>query len=192
MPMNKKKLKTISVLIALMLVLIISQRFFEDKFKDVALIDNNIGELKEYRVEDGKYTFLLPENWSVEEKGNASGYMSYNGEFEDENSNIIGCIQVINTGEDVKLLAQNDIDNLTLSHDSQKVDNFKDKKYSGIRVDYKTKIEKGYNYDNSVYYIKLDNEKVAKYIFSVNEKNYKDNQRVIFDTIVSSTKEKLN
>lgn len=190
--MNKKKLKTISILIVLMLVLIVSQKFFEDRFKDVALIDNNIGELKEYRIEDGKYTFLLPEKWSIEEKSNASGYMSYNGEFEDDENNIIGHIQVINTDEDVKILAQKDMNNLNIGHDSHKIDNYKDDKYSGIKVGYASKVEKGYSFENSVYYIKLDNGKVAKYTFSVKKDNYKDNQKVIFDTIVSSLKIKRN
>lgn len=183
--MNKKPLKTILILIALMLVLIGSQRFFEDNFKDVALIDNNVGELKEYKVGDSKYTFALPENWSVKELGNASGYMLYNGDFQDENGNIIGHIQIINTDEDVKTLAQTDINNLVIDHDNEKIDNYKDSKFNGIRVDYKTKVKNGYRFQNSVYYVKLDDTKVAKYTFVVKEDNYKDNQRVIFDTIVS-------
>lgn len=185
--MGKKKFQTIIVLVILVGALIFSQSFFDDKFKNVALIDNEISGFQRYQGEG--YSFCIPDNWNIVEKGTALGYFSYNGEFQDNNNNIIGGIQIINTKEDVKILAQNHMGNMGIVHDTEKVDNYKNGKYSGIVLEYTSTIPEGNAYVNNIYYIRLDDEKVAKYTFSVKKDAYKDNQKVIFDAIISRLEE---
>lgn len=185
--MNKKQILMTSILIVLMLILVFSQKLFNNSFKEVALLDNNIDSLDEYQVINQGYVYSLPEGWSVKEK-EGNSYVLYEAEFNDKDKNIIGYFQIIDTQEDIKSLAQNDINKVTLSHSKEKIENYKNSNWKGIRVEYKTNIKGGYSFINSIYYIGLKDNKVGKISFSIKERQYKDNMNAIFDTLVSSVK----
>lgn len=181
--MNKKQVMMTIVLGALMLLLIFAQKLFDNNFKEVALINSNMGELQEYDIDDADISFSLPNKWTVENI-DTSQYDMYKANFKDEENKILGYIEVIKSNEDIAMLAQNDIDNMTLPHDKEKIDNYKSNNRKCIIVNYKTTVKKGYTYINYNYYLPLQNEKVGKISFIVKEDSYKDDMRVIFNSIV--------
>ena len=49
-----------------------------------------------------------------------------------------------------------------------------------------TKVENGYSFINTNYYLRLDDTKVGKFAFTAKKGSYKDNMNAIYDVIVSS------
>ena len=177
--MKKKQLLMTAILVILVIILIFSQRFFNDNFKQVALLDNDISSLEEFSMKDQGYSYSIPETWVVKEKANNS-YKLYQAEFNSEEKNIMGY------EEDVKVLAQKDIDNLALKHSNENIENYSCNGYKGIKLEYTTKVENGYSFINTNYYLRLDDTKVGKFAFTAKKGSYKDNMNAIYDVIVSS------
>ena len=121
--MKKKQLLMTAILVILVIILIFSQRFFNDNFKQVALLDNDIRSLEEFSMKDQGYSYSIPETWVVKEKANNS-YKLYQAEFNSEEKNIMGYVELLSTEEDVKVLAQKDIDNLALKHSNENIENY--------------------------------------------------------------------
>ena len=51
--MNKKQLIVMAILLSLMLILAIAQRFFKQTFEQIVLMDQGISELKDYEFNLG-------------------------------------------------------------------------------------------------------------------------------------------
>lgn len=187
--MNKKRAFVIAVLGVFVLVLVLSQRFFDNNFKQVALSDNNISTLKEVGVKDLGYTYSMPDTWSLTEN-KSNSYKLYRCEFKSEENNIMGYIEVLSTKEDVKALGQKDLDNVSLDTSNNRIENYSSNKYKGIKVDYLSKVQSGYSFVNSVYYLRINDDEVLKFFFTSKKGTYKDNINVIYDVIISSFKVK--
>lgn len=183
--MNKKQLAITLMLVCLMFILVFIQRFFDNNFKQVALVDSNMGQLKNYNVDNKGISFSLPDKWSSEEK-DSNAYSLYKVEFKDSENSIMGYIELIKCNEDIRVLAQKDINNMVLSHDREKIEAYKSANRSGIRVEYKTKVNKGYSFINTNYYIPLKDGIVGKCTFISRENSYTDNLRLIYNSIVDS------
>ena len=65
---------------------------------------------------------------------------------------------------------------------------FKNSNNSGILVQYETTIKNGYDFKNECYYLNLEEGKTVKVLFNLKEKDYKENMKTIFNTIISSIK----
>ena len=184
--MNKKQITVTFILAVLMVSLIFVQRFFDDRFSDIAMINQNMGKLEEYYLMNGKYSYQIPENWSVEEIV-SSGTNISRVEFKDSTNNIIGNIQMIdNRKDDINTIAETDVNNMILERDQEEVENIKYGDKKGIKVKYKTKVNNGYTYINSSYYISMEENEKIKVAFIVKEDNYNDNMTSVFDIIVRS------
>lgn len=188
--MNKKQIIVMSILVSLMLVLGITQSFFKESFTQVVLVENGINEFKEYNFEDGKYTFSLPNEWEVSEKERIGQYISYKADFKDKENKITGYLQVIDTQSDLGVFAENDLKNLPLTYTNEQITPFKLQNVSGILSQYKTKVKKGYTFENICYYLTSDNGKTIKILFNVKEDYYKENIKTVLNTIVSKIKVK--
>lgn len=183
--MNKKQLTMTLILGALMLLLIFTQRFFDNNFKEAALTNSNMGELKGYSIGNGQFIYSLPSTWKLKEM-NSSEYDIYKAEFKDDDNDIIGYLELINSNDDVTTLAQKDLDNMILLHDKEKIDSYKSEKRKCIKVLYKTKVKNGYKFINTNYYIPLSEGKIGKVTFIVKEDVYKDDMMVIFNSVVDN------
>lgn len=186
--MNKKQLIVTSILLLLMLVLAITQEFFKNSFEQVILMDQGISEFKEYAFDDNKYTISLPSEWSVDKKENKGQYVSYELYFKDKDNNITGLLEVINTKEDINVFAEKDLNNQYLEYYNSEVMPFKNSNNSGVLVQYNTSIKNGYDFKNECYYLNLEDGKTIKVLFNLKEKYYKDNMKIICNTIISSIK----
>ncbi|MBE6050048.1 MAG: hypothetical protein E7214_05125 [Clostridium sp.] len=184
--MNKKKLTVTLTLVVLMLLLVFIQGFFDDRFKDIAIMNKNMGHFKEYYLDNGKYIFSLPNKWKIKKSDNDKSGIS-KAEFKDKENNIIGYIEVGNTNKKMNELAQLDIDNMVLEHSNEVIENYKSNNRKGIRTNYKTKVKKGYTFVNENYYIPLDNA-YGKITFIIKEENYSDDINIILKSVVNSLK----
>jgi len=186
--MNKKQLIVTSILLSLMLVLAITQRFFKQEFEQVVLIEQGISDFKEYEFEEDKYTISLPSQWIVEEKKSEGQYVSYKLYFRDKENKLNGFMEVINTKADLRVFAEADLNNQYLEYYNSQIMPFKDSNNSGILVQYDTSIRNGYNFKNECYYLNLEEGKTVKVLFNVKESSYKENIKSVFNTIISSIK----
>jgi len=186
--MNKKQLIVTLILLSLMLILAITQGFFKDNFEQVVLMERGISEFKEYEFDQGKYVISLPNEWIVEEKESEGQYVSYKLNFKDKNNKFNGLVEVINTKEDLNVFAENDLNNQYLEYYNSEVMPFKNSKNSGVLVQYDTTIKNGYDFKNECYYLSLEEGKTIKILFNLKEKDYKENMKTIFNTIISSIK----
>jgi hypothetical protein len=186
--MNKKQLIVTLILLSLMLILAITQGFFKDSFEQVALMERGISEFKEYDFDEGKYVISLPSEWIVEGKESEGQYVSYKLNFKDKNNKFNGLVEVINTKEDLNVFAENDLNSQYLEYYNSEVIPFKNSKNSGVLVQYETTIKNGYDFKNECYYLNLEEGKTIKILFNLKEKDYKENMKAIFNTIISSIK----
>lgn len=186
--MNKKQLIVTSILLSLMLVLAITQGFFKEKFEQVALIDNGISQFKEYSFDEGNYVISLPNEWTVDEKERQGQYVSYKLTFKDGNNKLTGSLEIINTKEALDVFAENDLKNQSLEYSNEEVMPFKNSNNSGVLAEYNTSVKNGYNFKNECYYLDLEEGKTAKILFNLKEKDYKENIKTVFNTIISSIK----
>jgi hypothetical protein len=186
--MNKKQLIVTSILLSLMLILAIAQGFFKDNFEQVVLMDRGISGFKQYDFDEGKYTISLPSEWIVDEKESEGQYVSYKLNFKDKNNRFNGLVELINTKEDLNVFAESDLNNQYLEYYNSEVMPFKNSNNSGVVVKYDTTIKNGYDFKNECYYLNLEEGKTIKILFNLKEKDYKENMKTIFNTIISSIK----
>ena len=170
--MNKKQLIVTSILICLMLLLSIVQGFFNKNFNKVALTDNGINEFKEYNFDKSNYIISLPNEWTVVERMGDNQYINNVLNFTDGNNKLTGSLQVINTNDEIETFAERDSKNQSL-------------KYSKLEI-MPYKYRNGYDFKNQCYYLQFEKGKIVKILFNVKEKNYKENIKSVFNSIVSS------
>jgi len=186
--MNKKQLILTSILLSLMLILAITQGFFKDTFKQVALREQVMKEFKEYAFDEDKYVISLPSEWTVDEKENRGEYVSYKLDFKDKNNELTGLLEIINTKEDLNVFAENDLNHQYLEYFNSEIIPFNNSNNSGVLIQYETAVKNGYDFKNECYYLNLEDGKTIKVLFNLKEKEYKENIKTILDTIISSIK----
>ena len=170
--MNKKQLIVTSVLVSLMLVLVMAQRLFKDKFEQVSINDNGVSKSIDYNLEDN-YVIALPEEWNVFEKESGGDYISYTADFKDKDNN-------------VKTFAERDLKNQSLEYSNLELTPVKVKGHLGVLSQYNTNIRDGYNFKNTCYYLELGNNKILKVLFNCKTGSYDEDKKEIFDSIISS------
>ncbi|MCE5222532.1 MAG: hypothetical protein LLF98_15185 [Clostridium sp.] len=186
--MNKKQVIVTSILLSLMLILAITQGFFKNDFEQVVLMNQGISKFKEYHFNEGKHIISLPSEWIVDEKESEGEYVSYKLDFRDKNNKLNGLVELINTKEDLSVFAENDLNNQYLEYYNSEVMPFKNSNNSGVLVQYETAIKNGYDFKNECYYLNLEEGKTIKILFNLKEKDYKENMKTMFNTIISSVK----
>lgn len=184
--MNKKQLIVTSILLSLMLVLAITQRFFKNNFDQMVLMDQGVSKLKEYDFDENRYVISLPSDWIIDEKESKGQYVSYTLDFKDKINKIKGSLEVINTKEDLDVFAENDLNNQSLEYYNSEVVPFNNSNNSGVLVQYETSIKNGYEFKNECYYLNLGEGKMIKVSFYFKEKDYKENMKTLFNAIISS------
>lgn len=151
-------------------------------------MDQGISDFKEYSLDEDNFVISLPSGWTVDEKQSKGKYVSYELKFKDKDNKLNGLVQVINTKEDLNVFAENDLNNQYLEYYNSEVIPFENFNNSGVLVQYETAIRNGYNFKNECYYLNLEEGKTIKVLFNLKEKDYKENIKTIFNTIISSIK----
>ena len=81
--MNKRKILATSLLLVIVLFLVFSQKIFDKNFKEVALLDNNMSEFKEYYNDASTMQFNIPQEWQVNED-KTNDYITCKSDFKDD------------------------------------------------------------------------------------------------------------
>lgn len=186
--MNKKQLIVTSVLVLSMLVLAISQGFFNENFERINTMNKEVSEFKEYKLNVDDYLISLPNEWSVKEK-NSDGYVSYSLNFKGANDDITGIVEVINTKEDVEAFAEKDVKNQSLKYSDLNVTPLENEGRYGILNEYVTSIRGGNNYKNKCYYLSLNDNQIVKVLFNIKDTASDKSTDVILKEIISSIKD---
>lgn len=190
--MNRKQILVTSILICLMLVMVAGEQFFTGKIKDVALINNNIESMLNYKALEGQIKYELPDNWICEEVSYPGEYIAYNNKFYGEEMGINGQVQVIKSQTSIEDIVDSDVNILKEGKiNDVKIfdDRVGDKAIKKIVYDEKTSI--GRIYETKVYYAKLDQEEaILKISFSSGKDKYKENYETIYRIILDSFQRK--
>lgn len=186
--MNKRQLIVMSVLVFSMLVLAVSQGFFESNFHRISTIDKVANQFKEYKLNTDECLISIPNQWTVEEEKLEGQYISYKLKFKSTNEDITGIIQVINTKEDVDVFANRDVKNQLLKFSNLKVSSINNQNKNGILSEYTTSIRSGNNYTNKCYYLALNENQIVKILFNIKNTCFNDNTNLILEDIISSLK----
>jgi len=178
--MNRKRWLVTTTVVMLMCILFSMQVFFEENFKEAIITDNSY---KKCEINTENYTFLLPNDWTISE--NNRDILEKNSlNFKDDKTHTSGLIEIINTNEDVEKFAKKDLSNQSLKYSNVKFYPYK----NGILAEYDTSIPNGYDYKNNCYYIKLEQEKIAKILFNSNKIYWKEENTKIFSNIIERIK----
>lgn len=186
--MNRKQLGVTSILICLMMVMVVGEKFFNGKIKDVALTSNNIESMLTYKALDGQITYELPDNWTCKEISYPGEYIAYNNKFYGEEMGINGNVQIIKTSSPMEEIVDSDI-NILKEENIKDVKSFDDKIGDKIvkKVVYEEKTSIGRVYETKTYYAKLNEEKaILKVSFSSGKDKYKENYEMIYRIVLDS------
>lgn len=184
--MNKKQLSVMSILVSLMLLLSITQSFFNENFNKIALTDNGINGFKKYDFDKSNYFISLPDGWTVVNKMENNQYISNVLNFKDENDKVTGSLQIINTNDKIETFAERDSQNQSLIYSNLEIMPYKHKNNIGVLSTYETSIRNGYDFRNECYYLQLEKGRIIKILFNVKQYTYKENIKSVFNSIISS------
>lgn len=190
--MNRKQLGVTLILISLMVVLVGAEKVFNNKIKLVALMNNNINELKQYETLNGDFVYDIPSGWVVKEKNYPGNYIIYSNEFVSEDMGLVGYVQVINTTKTIEILIKEDRNLMNKDNiDSYKLalEKINNKEVSKVQYEDKTNSKKKKVYLNTVYYLDLGNNKIGKISFNCDNDKYKESYVTVYKTILESFKE---
>ena len=183
--MNKKQITVTALLLSLMLLLAISQSFFTDNFSNLNIIEKNIVE-NIYTFEN--YSIEFPSEWNVDESENKNDYISYNVEFKNVDKSVSGLLQVINTKQDIRVYAENDMKKQPLKYSDNEIIPFENSESIGVLSKYNTEIDNGYSYINRSYYIKGDNGQIIKILFNISKNSHNSDLDNECSNVISSIK----
>lgn len=185
--MNKKQLKVTIILICLMIVLVVSESIFNNKLQFVALMNNNISDLKRYEAIDSKYIYNIPKAWSAEEKKYPGEYIVYDNDFKSEDMGIFGSIQIINTTKSVDNIIEEEKATFVDNGDYKKV-NEKINNITMNKIKFSSNLDEKKNFINTIYYFEIEKNNIIKINFNCSKDKYKENYDTIYKVIVESFK----
>lgn len=188
--MTKKQLGMTILLIGLIIVLYGAQLGLSDKLKSVSFTANNINGFKEFKINETNYCYSLPDNWAIEEKKYPGNYIVDHKDLKSEELGIIGYVQILNTDKDGEDIARDDKTKISSEVEKYEAIEFEYKGKEGIKVTYKEKLKAGKNVMSVIYYVELEEDRIIKIHFNIDEKKYKDNFNDIFEAIIDSINKK--
>ncbi|MGL5615232.1 MAG: hypothetical protein ACRDD2_03225 [Sarcina sp.] len=191
--MNRKQFRVTAILLSLMVVMVVGEKFFTGKIKDVALINNNIESMLTYRALDGEIIYDLPDNWAAKEVSYPGDYIIYNNDFYGEEMGINGSVQIIKSKSTVEEIVKSEVEILEQENakEIKKLDDRVGEK-SVKKVLYEEKSKDGKVYEGKIYYSKLPKDDlILKLSFISGKDKYKENYETIYRIILDSFKMKL-
>ncbi|SHE41697.1 PsbP-related protein [Clostridium fallax] len=188
--MNRKQLGMTILLIGLIVVLYGAQIGLNNKLKFASLTAYNIKEFKEFNIEKTNYCYSLPDNWFIEEKKYPGNYILDHKDLKSDELGINGYIQILSSDKTIKEIVLKDKEKIENKIEDYEKVQLEIKGRESIKVTYKEKLKAGKTIFFIVYYLKLDENKIAKVSFNVEENKYKEDFNDIFEAIVDSINKK--
>ncbi|GKX68686.1 hypothetical protein [Inconstantimicrobium mannanitabidum] len=189
MKWDKKHYIIVILLLSLSIILCGFKFIFEKKMVGIALINNNISQLKEYKVVADKYVYYLPQNWNVEEEKFPGNVILHHNSFKNDEMDINGYIQIISTKDGRDKLIDNDKNNLKSKDiNAYSMKNIKLNGKDAKKISYIEKLQNGKYYTKKVYYVTLEEGIVFKGVFNINSDKYNESLDSVYEMIMESGK----
>ena len=148
---------------------------------------------KEYKVLDNTFSFKLPRDWTTWSESFEGGEIIYSLFFKSPDSKLHGFIQVWNMEKSLEQFVNESRNAAVGTVDFKYYDISQimvDRKV-GYLMDYSRQNDEGKYYKGYEALIEGDNNKIYRASFFVEEKNWKDFYKMVFNTIIQSFKIKL-
>lgn len=189
MKWDKKHYIIVILLLSLSIILCGFKFIFEKKMVGIALINNNISQLKEYKVVADRYVYYLPQNWNVEEEKFPGNVILHHNSFRNDEMDINGYIQIISTKDGRDKLIDNDKNNLKSKDiNAYSMKNIKLNGKDAKKISYIEKLQNGKYYTKKVYYVTLEEGIVFKGVFNINSDKYNESLDSVYEMIMESGK----
>lgn len=177
--MNKKQIYILSLLLSLMVVLILMQRFFLEDIRKVAMRNNGVKKFSEYKLKQGEYKILLPIEWSEEEIiKNIDGKEL---EVKFNSDTIEGDLTILNNMDSINVLESSIFKNFN----NVKYYTYEEFEVCWNVIDYEV-YENGNTIINKCYFRDYHEGKVVLINFKYDEGKFKPSMEVVFEEIVNN------
>lgn len=177
--MNKNRIYILSLLLSLMVVIVCMQQFFSEDAKKVALRNNGVKNFSEYKLNEGQYKILLPEEWLIEERRENIGDKELEVKF--NSGKVEGYITILN-----KFYSMKEVDTEIFKNVSNKKHyGYKSNGVSWDVIDYEVE-ENGNAFRNKCYYREYSEGKVILINFKYDDGKSKPSMEVVFEEIVDN------
>jgi hypothetical protein len=183
---DRKKLGVVFVVMGLMIFIFCIGIKLDGRIRATAFIQNNLGQLKEYKIDQYNISYKLPSKWEAKSESFAGNEITYNNNFTSQTDGINGFVQVWNYNGNLKGFLDM---SKKISESDSKVKNFtisdiniSDK--DAYLVEYKMNSH-GNIYHAYEYFIKQDSEFI-RFCFNINENKANGNMESIFKAIVET------
>lgn len=188
--LNKKRIGVTIIIIGLMVILFGLEDKFDGRLKDVALIQNNISSLVEYKVPELKFTYKLPSNWTTKKQDFPGGEILYHNDFDSEDAVIHGFVQVWQIKEDLKSFLDKSKNSSAMfaQYNEYNITPIEINGHEGYLLTYTMKTSEKAVYKGYEYFLK-DKDKFFRFAFFVRDANFIENMPTIFRTIVETFNE---
>lgn len=185
--LNRKRIGVTIIIVGLMLILFGFEKQFDERLKNVALIQNNITSLKKYDVPELKFSYKLPNEWTTKKEDFAGNEIVYHNDFFSQDGIIHGYVQVWNLKEDLKsFLDKSKTSNAKFAvYEDYEISPITVNKHEGYLITYTMKTSDEANYKSYEYFLK-DKNKFFRFAFYVRDANFKENMPTIFRIIVDT------
>lgn len=177
--MNKKQIYILSLLLSLMVVLILMQRFFLEDIRKVAMRNNGVKEFFEYKLKEGEYKVLLPMEWSVEESREDIDEKEIEIEFNSDK--VEGNITILNNTYSIKEMDAS----MFLDITNKKHYGYKSNGVYWDVIDYEV-LENNNTFKNKCYFREYSEGKVILISFEYAKSKAKPSIEVVFEEIVDN------
>lgn len=196
---NKKqhKLFTVVVLSLLVMIMFLGEQRFHERLRLSIFANNNIKELKKYTYRDDlkdQVSCIIPSDWEIKnvklDNKSSGGLLQYDN-FQSKGDGVYGYIKIWGKGNKLEELLHKDMEVCNMQGDIEEYnqEHIKLDKFQGYKVTYDMKTVYGSKFKVQEYFIKGQNKSI-KFNFTKEEKEFKENDDIIFKTIVESIEEK--
>lgn len=148
---------------------------------------------KEYKALDNTFSFKLPRDWTTWSESFEGGEIIYSLFFKSPDSKLHGFVQVWNMTKPLEQFVNESQSSAVGSTDFKyyNISQIMVDRKIGYLMDYNRQNDEGNYYKGYEALIEGDNNKIYRASFFVEEKNWKDFYRMVFNTIIQSFRIRL-
>ncbi|SKA82777.1 hypothetical protein SAMN05428976_105105 [Clostridium sp. USBA 49] len=185
--LNRKRIGVTIIIIGLMLILFGFEKNFDNRLKNVVLIQNSVNSLLKYEVPELKFNYKLPSEWKTQKQSFYGNEILYHNDFNSEDAVIHGFVQVWNMKGDLKNFLDKSKNSSAgfAQYTEYSIEPINIKGHEGYLVIYTMKTSENANFKAYEYFLK-DKDKFVRFAFYVRDKNFKENMAKMFEVIVET------
>lgn len=183
---NIRKYRVFFILMFLMGIILSTGLILKDNLKCLSFIQNDITNLKKFKILHNDITYKLPHNWNTEEKKFDGNQIVYHNNFKSEDLKTSGFVQVWSRQKDLKefLDKSKDIANKQNKIRNYNIKNLNINDKKGYMISYIMDI-KGIEYMTNEYFIKYKDGFIRFSFFNKSD-NLNKNTKSMYESIINT------